>query len=228
MGIRRVLAGAVLGLAGSALLALPAAAAPADPYGPDPTPGNLGTSATTVQPGEAVTVSGGGFRPGSTVTITVTVANAGFGRSGADAAPAPMGSLLAAGTTRTVAAPVQRFAAQTASVNAAGRFIASVVLTQAGTNVISATGIDPAGRTRTLTTVVFVGTAGGVGGPGSGGGSGGGGSEGAGSGGAEGVGGLPATGADLAVPAVVGGALVLLGAGALLASRRRKQEKAAA
>lgn len=223
MGIRRVLTGAVLGLAGSALLALPAAAvAPAAPYGPDPTPGNLGTSSTTVEPGEAVTISGGGFQPGSTVTITVTVTAAGFGRFETDSGPAPMGSLLAAGTTRTVAPSVQRFAAQTVPVNADGSFTASVVLTQAGTNVITATGIDPAGNTRTLTTIVFVAAAGG-GGDGSGDGSSGGGSDSDG-----GVGGLPDTGADLTMPAVLGGALVLLGGGTLLASRRRSKEKAAA
>lgn len=222
MGIRRVLTGAVLGLAGSALLALPAAAAIPDPYGPDPTPGSLSTSSTTVEAGEAVTVFGRGFQPGSTVTLTVTLAAAGFGRFETDSAPAPMGSVLAAGTTRAAAASVQRFAAaQTVTADAAGSFTTSVVLNQVGRNVITATGIDAAGNPRTLSTSVLVVAAGSGDGSGDG-------SSGTGPGSDNGVGGLPNTGADLTVPAVVGGALVLLGGAALLASRRRKQEKVAA
>ena len=228
MGIRRVLTGAVLGLAGSALLALPAvAAAPASPYPPAATPGNLGTSTTNVATGGSVIISGNGFAAGATITINVTVIN-GFTRLELGSGPAPMGSLLTAGTTRAAGSAVQGFAAQTVTANASGAFSASVKLTQAGTNVITASGLDPNGNLRTLTTTVFVGGGGGVGGDNTGTGTGTGSGSGSGGGSASGVGGLPNTGSDLTVPLVLGGALVLLGGGALLAGRRRKQDKVAA
>lgn len=223
MGIRRVLTGAVLGLAGSALLALPAAAAaaPASPYPPNPTPGGgLGTSTTNVASGGSVIISGNGFAAGATITINVTVVN-GFKRVELDSAPAPMGSLLTADTTRAAGSAVQGFAAQTVTADANGAFTASVTLTQPGTNVITASGLDPNGNLRTLTTTVFV-TGGGGDNTGTGTGSG------SGGGSANGVGGLPNTGSDLKMPLVLGGALVLLGGGALLAGRRRKQDKVAA
>lgn len=221
MGIRRALTGAVLGLAGSALLALPAAAAaPASPYPPAATPGSLGTSTTNVAAGGSVIISGNGFAAGATITINVTVVN-GFTRIERDSAPAPMGSLLKADTTRAAGPAVQGFAAQTVTANASGAFTATVTLTQAGTNVITASGLDPNGNLRTLTTTVFV-TGGGGDNTGTGTGSG------SGGGSANGVGGLPNTGSDLTMPLVLGGALVLLGGGALLAGRRRKQDKVAA
>jgi LPXTG-motif cell wall-anchored protein len=216
MGMRRALAGAVLGLAGSMLLALPAAAVVEDPYGPVPTAGPIGVSATTVAPGGAVALSGGGFAPGATITITITVVN-GFGRIELNPGPAPMGTLLAAGTTRGA---VQGFAAaQTVSANSSGVFSASVKLTQPGTNVITASGLDPNGNLRTLTTRVFV-TGGGAGNGGTGNGSD--------SGSGVGTGALPNTGADLKLPIILGGALVLLGSGAIVAGRRRKQHADAA
>lgn len=231
MGIRRALAGAVLGLAGSVLLALPAfAAAPGDPS-PYPVPssqtGSLGTTTTNVGVGGVVVISGNGFAPGTTITINITVNN-GFRAIERNSAPA-MGSLLATGKTRS-AATVQGFAAQTVNADANGAFTASVTLTQAGVNVITASGLDPDGNLRTLTTTVLVGgTGSGVGsGNGSGNGSGTGSGTGSGSGGgsASGVGGLPNTGADLKMPVILGGALVLLGGGTLVASRRRKQRVA--
>src|SRR3954451_12447899 len=147
MGIRRVLAGAVLGLAGSALLALPAAAAVVpDPYGPSPTPGGgtLSVSETTVVVGGTVVVSGTGFAPGSSVTLGVTVVNQGFGRTAVDAGPAPMGSLLA-GADR--AASPQGWAAScvdgcTVTAGSAGAFSTTVTFTQVGTNMITASGVD--------------------------------------------------------------------------------------
>lgn len=220
MGIRRALAGAVLGLAGSVLLALPAAAAaPADPYGPTPAPpGTLTTNTNNVGVGGAVIISGNGFGPGATITINVTVVN-GFRGIQRDSAPA-MGSLLAAGTTQTAAA-VQGFAAQTVTADANGAFTTSVTLTQAGTNIITASGLDRNGNPLTLSATVFVTGGSGVGGDGSGTGSGSG--SGSGGGSASGVGGLPNTGADLKLPVILGGALVLLGGGTLVAGRRRKQ-----
>ncbi len=217
MRIRRTFAGAVLGLAGSALLALPAAAAIPDPYGPNPTPGNLGTSTTNVASGGSVIISGNGFAAGATITINVTVVN-GFKRVELDSAPAPMGSLLKAGTTRAAGSAVQGFAAQTVTANASGAFSASVRLTRSGTNVITASGLDPNGNLRTLSTTVFVGGGGNNNGTGSGSGSG---STGR-------VGGLPNTGADLKMPLILGGALVLLGGGAIVAGRKRKQRTGAA
>jgi LPXTG-motif cell wall-anchored protein len=217
MGIRRALAGAVLGLAGSVLLALPAAAAAPAPYGPAPTPGSLGTSTTNVGVGGVVVISGNGFAPGTTITINITVVN-GFGRIQLDSGPAPMGRLLTAGTTRA-ASSVQGFAALlTVNADANGAFTASVRLTETGTNVITASGLDPNGNLRTLTTTVFV-TGGGNGGNGSGNGSG------NGKGDSEA---LPNTGADLKLPIILGGALVLLGSGAIVAGRKRKQHTGAA
>lgn len=215
MGIRRVLAGAVLGLAGSALLALPAfAAAPAadqSPYSVPPTQsGSLSTNVTNVGVGGVVVISGNGFAPGTTITINITVNN-GFRAIQRDSAPA-MGSLLATGKVRTAAA-VQGFAAQTVNADASGAFTASVTLTQAGTNVITASGLDPNGNLRTLTTTVFVS------------GSDVGGGTGNNSGSNNGSGSLPNTGSNLKTPIILGGALVLLGGGALIAGRRRKHDK---
>lgn len=225
MGIRRVLAGAVLGLAGSALLALPAAAVVPDPYGPPSGVGgdNLGTSTTQVGDGGTVTVSGTGFAPNSTITISVTVTAQGFGRIAADAGVEPMGSLLSAGETRTAPSGWAALACVngcTVTANAAGAFSVGVTLTQVGTNVIAASGVDPAGNPRVLTTTVIVTAAGGVGGDGSGSGSGSGGD-------ASGVGGLPDTGADLKLPIALGSVLLLLGGGAALLGRRRKRTGAA-
>ncbi|HST65351.1 MAG TPA: LPXTG cell wall anchor domain-containing protein [Mycobacteriales bacterium] len=204
------------------LLALPAAAAaPADPYGPTPAPpGSLITNTTNVGVGGAVVISGNGFAPGTNITINITVVN-GFRAIQRDSAPA-MGSLLAAGTTRSTAA-VQGFAALSVTADANGAFSTTVTLTQAGTNVITATGLDPNGNLRTLSTTVFVGGAGSGAGGGTGAGSGAGSGSGAGGGNASGAGGLPNTGADLKLPVILGGILVLLGGGALVAGRKRKQ-----
>ena len=222
MGIRRTLTGAVLGLAGSVLLALPASAvapAPGDPYGPAPTPGALGVSATTVGPGGSVVVSGSGFAPNSTITITVTVNPQGFAGATADSGVAPLGRLLAAGPA-SATDEVRGFAALAVTANSAGSFSTTVTLTQAGTNVITASGVDPAGNPRSLTVVVEVAAGAGVGGTGDGSGSG----SGSGSdNGASGVGGLPNTGASLKTPVLLGSVLILLGGGAAVLGRRRRR-----
>src|SRR3954469_13204057 len=99
MGIRRALAGAVLALAGTAVLALPAAAAaPADPYGPPPTSG-LQTNRSAVRAGGCVVVTGTGYAAGATITITVRVVS-GFAPIRPDSGAAPMGVLLSAGSVR--------------------------------------------------------------------------------------------------------------------------------
>jgi LPXTG-motif cell wall-anchored protein len=178
-------------------------------------------STINVGVGGVVVISGNSFAAGATININITVVN-GFGRIQRDSAPAPMGTLLAAGTTRS-ASSVQGFAAQTAVADANGAFTASVRLTQAGTNVITASGLDPNGNLRTLSATVFV-RAGGNGGNGGNNGN-----NGSGSGnGKGGVGTLPNTGSDLKVPIILGGALVLLGSGAVVAGRKRKQRTGAA
>lgn len=216
MRIRRAVSAAVLGLAAGALLALPAAAAAPGPYPPNASPGALGTSSSTVEVGGSVTVTGGGFAPNSTVTITITVAPAGFARVGpagfarvvsaGSAEAATIGPLLAGGTLRAVPVPVQGFAAQSATTNAGGSFTASVTFTRVGANTITATGVDPSGRTRTLSAVVYVTAA----------------SSGPGNGGSPGGGSLPNTGSDLRLPLLLGGVLVLLGGGAVVVGRRAK------
>jgi LPXTG-motif cell wall-anchored protein len=249
VGIRYVLAGAVLGLAGSALLAVPAAAAvPADPYGPAPTPPTLAVSSTTIPVGGTLVISGSGWAPGSTVSISSSVV-AGFGRVDVDAGPASLGALLGPDGTR--AAAPRRFAAScvnscAVSADAAGAFSADLTLTRAGTTVVTASGVDPNGDSRTLSVTVLVtgGNGNGVGGgngvgSGNGGNGAGNGGNGAGNGGSgagnggngngansAGVGGagaLPNTGSDLRAPVLIGGGLVLIGAGALVFGRRRKR-----
>jgi LPXTG-motif cell wall-anchored protein len=225
MGIRRVLAGTVLGLAGSALLALPAAAVPGDPYGPQPSGGGLSVSDSNATVGETITVAGSGFAPNSDVTISSTVVNQGFGQVSADAAAAPLRALAPAGRA---AVPVQRLAAATCTLgqtctvtaDANGNFTASILLTQAGTVVITATGVDPAGNQRVLTATIFVAGGAGAGGAGTGGTGTGGGSAGSVGGGDVG---LPNTGSDLKTPVLLGSVLVLLGGGAAVLGRRRRR-----
>lgn len=225
MGIRRALAGAVLGLAGSTLLALPAAAVVPDPYGPPPGGGggSLSTSTTTVVAGGTVIISGTGFAANSTVAIAATVVNQGFAGTAVDAGPAPMGSLLAAGQTRA-AAPAGWAAAPcinacTVTANAVGSFSIALTLTQVGTNLITATGVGSNGEPLVLSVTVLVTAAGGIGDDDSGAG---GGDDNAG-----GVG-LPDTGADLRMPVLLGGLLILLGGGAAVLGRWRGKRSGAA
>jgi len=184
MSIRRLLAGAALGLAASVVAAVPAGAQPTTPVPSyPPVVGGAAVSATNVTAGGEVTVSGGGFAVNSTVTIIVDVE----GHS-----------------------PVST---STVSADAAGAVSARVRLTVAGKNTIILAGVDPSGTPRVLTTVVFVASHGG-GLPPQGGGLP---PQGA------GAGGLPATGANILSPLVLGGVLVLGGAGAIVAARRRRR-----
>jgi LPXTG-motif cell wall-anchored protein len=172
MAIRRLLVGAVLGAVAS--VALPAAAAVADPTYP-PSIGGLSVSASTVVAGGSVHVSGSGFKPGSEATVTVRI-----------------GGVV-----------VNSF---TVTVGSGGDIAATVVLAAAGTATIVVTGIDPSGATRVLTSVVLAAS----------------GSSGSASAG------LPDTGASIGTPLLLGGALVLGGAGAILATRRRRRRGSAA
>jgi LPXTG-motif cell wall-anchored protein len=210
MGIRRALAGAVLGVGGSVLLALPAAAVTdADPYGPAATPGALSVSSSTVAPGGTVVVTGSGFGPNTAVSLTVSVVNSGFRR--VEAGTAPLGSFVRSGTPR--AASVQGFAACvngcTVTAGASGTFSVAMRLTRLGANVITANGVTAAGGPLILSATVIVTNGAGAGGSGSSDGS--------------GVGGLPDTGSNLKTPVVLGSILVLVGAGATLVGRRRRR-----
>jgi LPXTG-motif cell wall-anchored protein len=75
MAIRRLLAGAALGVVAS--FGLPAVAAVADPAYP-PSVGGLTVSSTSVSVGGSVSIAGTGFEPGSTATVTVRVRNVGI------------------------------------------------------------------------------------------------------------------------------------------------------
>jgi LPXTG-motif cell wall-anchored protein len=184
MSIRRLLAGAALGVVASVVVAVPAGAEPATPVPSyPPVPGGATVSVTNVTAGGAVTVSGSGFAADSTVTIIVDVE----GHS-----------------------PVST---STVTAGAAGTVSVRLLLTVAGKNTIILAGVDPNGAPRVLTTVVLVAPpgaglppqAGGL--PPQGGGA----------------GGLPATGANILSPLVLGGVLVLGGAGAIIAARRRRR-----
>jgi alpha-L-fucosidase len=179
MSIRRLLAGAALGVVAGVVVAVPAGAQPVPSY--PPVVGGAAVSATNVTAGGEVTVSGTGFAVNSTVTIIVDVE----GHS-----------------------PVST---STVSADAAGAVSARVRLTVAGKNTIILAGVDPSGTPRVLTTVVFVASHGG-GLPPQGGGL-----------PPQGAGGLPATGANILSPLVLGGVLVLGGAGAIVAARRRRR-----
>src|SRR5690348_16732706 len=74
MAIRRLLAGAALGVVAS--FGLPAAAAVAEPAYP-PAVGGLTVSSTSVSVGGSVSIAAGGFAAGSTVIVTVRVAGVG-------------------------------------------------------------------------------------------------------------------------------------------------------
>jgi LPXTG-motif cell wall-anchored protein len=77
MSIRRVLAGAALGIVAGVAAALPAAADPTYP----PVVGGLTVSATSATAGSAVTLSGGGFAPDCNAIVSVTVQGVGVVRT---------------------------------------------------------------------------------------------------------------------------------------------------
>jgi LPXTG-motif cell wall-anchored protein len=126
MLIRRLLAGAALGVVASVVASAPAGADPTPPPSYPPEVGGLTVSATTTVAGSTITLSGGGFAAGCAATITVQVAG--------------LGEVL----TFTEAA------------DAAGLVSTSVQLTEAGTNTITMACLDPDGAARALSATVQV------------------------------------------------------------------------
>jgi hypothetical protein len=124
-----VVVSAVLG-AGMVLLA-PAAHAAGPTY--PPTTPSISLSATTVDPGTAVTVTGTGFEALSAVTMTWT----GSGARGMAASALPFG-------TRGL------------SADASGTVTSSVTFNVAGTHTITLTGVDPAGAPVSLSATLEV------------------------------------------------------------------------
>src|SRR6266550_7197281 len=176
MSIRRLLAGAALGVIASALAPVAAGAQPIYP----PQTGGLTVSATSVVAGSAVSVSGTGFAPASSVTVTVVVQDFGVVRS------------------------------FTTKADSAGNVATSVLLSVAGTATVTMSGADPDGVPRLLTSTVFVASPPSAAGP-------------PGQAGPPSKAGLPNTGANVLSPLVIGGVLVLGGAGAIVAARRRRR-----
>jgi hypothetical protein len=123
---------ALAALAVGAGMVLLGPAAQATPTYPPSTP-SISVSATVVNPGTAVTVTGQGFQPVSAVTISWT----GPGARGMAAAALPFGTRgLTADTSGTVTT--------------------SITFTAAGQHVISLTGTDTAGAPVTLSATVSV------------------------------------------------------------------------
>jgi len=217
MTLRRALTGGLFGLVIAAAAPMStASAAPAD-YPTDET-GGLTVSATVVTVGSSITASGGGYADNTPVNVSTTQTSQGFAGS------SPLSGGL--GSLRRLAA-----AAVVVTTDASGSFSTSVTLNEVGTVLITATGLNPSGGTRTLSATVQVVAAGGAGGGGAGGaGSGTGGSTGGddGASGVGGDGGLADTGASLRLPVTLGVILVLGGAGLITAVRRRKRGDATA
>jgi len=207
MTLRRALTGGLFGLLLAAAPVAAAHAAPGD-YPPDDDV-SISLSASVVTVGGSVTVSGSGFQPGSTVDVTSTQTAQGF-------APAGVSGFVGA-------RPVERLAAVAVTASASGTFSTTITFSEVGTFVVTAAGTSAAGTAASASTTVQVVAAGGVGGGGDDG-SGGGSGDGS---GASGVGGddgsLPDTGASLVLPLTLGGILVLVGAGLVTATRRRKR-----
>lgn len=211
MTLRRALTGGLFGLLLAAAAPVAAASAAPGDYPPDGDV-TISLSASVVTVGGSVTVSGGGFRPGSTVDVTSTQTAQGF---------APAGVSGFAGAPAT-----ERLAAVAVTASAAGTFSTSISFSEVGTFVVTAAGTSASGASASASATVQVLAAGGIGGGGDTGGDGSGSGSG---GGASGVGGsgddggLPNTGASLVLPLTVGGILVLVGAGLVTATRRRKR-----
>lgn len=210
MTLRRALSVGLLGLLLAAAPAAAVSAAPGD-YPPDGDV-SISLSASVITVGGSVTVTGSGFRPGSTVEVGSTRTAQGFAPAGVSGFAAPLAAPLAAPRS-------ERLAAVAVTAGAAGTFSTSLTFSEVGTFVVTASGTSATGAAASASATLQVVAAGGIGGGGDTGGGSGSGSG----GGASGVGGsLPNTGASLVLPLTVGGLLLLTGVGLVVAARRRR------
>ncbi len=176
-----------IGTAAGAALVLGLAAPALAVYPPDPG-SNSSSSGTTTPGGGSISFEFGTlvpFTPGTTVTVT-------------SQCTAPNGTVFNGPSTTTTA-------------NGAGKANVSLVFTQPGVCVVTATGAGnvPGGIVTATSTITVTGSGGGGGGGGGGTPSGG--------------GALPKTGADnTLIIAAVGGGLLLAGVGAVVVARRRE------
>ena len=175
----RLRLGTVLALMGLAALFLAGGAGPALAQGYTTQPPVLGVSDTNPAPGQEITVEGGGFAPGSQVTI-----------------------VLGNEVLRTV------------TTDAAGNFRTTVVIPEdfpCGPATLEARGTDPGGAARVLSANLNIECPAGAAGARRG---------------AAGAG-LPRTGSTSAAPLTAAGVgLVLIGAAAVIAARRRRSAEA--
>jgi len=120
----------------------PASAATYPPGGP----GDLQVSATTVAPGEPVTVTGSGFAPGAEVTVLTSFSSLALGAGG-------RGAVFAA-------APAARFATATVwgtvTANSNGVATARIKLSKPGTWTVTFRGPNAGGGIRVLNTRIVV------------------------------------------------------------------------
>jgi hypothetical protein len=143
--IRRVLA--VL----AASIALSGATASAALAEYPPSDGSGAVSATTVSAGGHVVFTGGGFEPGSDVTISVN--DAVYATSTANVVETA--ALSRSSSVHVTTAAYVRNAA-TVTAGATSAFSVEVTLQTVGANVLTGTGVDPSGATRVVTAKVTV------------------------------------------------------------------------
>lgn len=188
--IRRVLAV----LAASIVVSGATATAALAEYPPAGSSGSV--SATTVVVGTHVTFSGGGFKAGSTVTISID--DAVYSTVRADIAET-------AGLSRSSAVHIGNaaYVRNAAAATAMGAFSTDITMQSVGLKVLTGTGVDAAGGSRTVTAKVTVTKAPGT--PTTTSGS-----------------SLPFTGSSVVVPGLVVG-LVMVGGGFLLLTTVRSR-----
>lgn len=177
------------------LLASPALAQvypPADESG-------AAVSSTVVEPGETVTFRASGFRPFSTVTVTISLRPLALESS--------VGAILLSSATSQ---------SYTAQADAAGVATFALPLSSSGVHLIQATGVDPSGAARTVTSSVTVAEASGSAGSGAQ----------AGGRDTDRSSALPTTGASIAATVALATGFVAVGVGAQVAGRRRRNASA--
>jgi hypothetical protein len=113
-----------------------------------PTSGAGSVSATTLQAGDDVTFSGGGFKLGSKVTISVDDAVDSTVVAGITTASFDRSAQVHIGNAA--------FVRNAAATPASGAFSTTVVLQTAGVHVLSAAGVAPTGAPRVVTAKVTV------------------------------------------------------------------------
>lgn len=190
--IRRVLAVLAASVAVSGATATAALAE----YPPTGTAGSV--SATTVTSGGHVVFSGGGFKPGSGVTIEVN----GAVYSTAKASTIETAALGSSTSVHFSNAAYVRNAAAAAVRSAS--FSVDVTLETAGKNVLTGSGVDPAGNPREISATVTVSKATGTPAPSAGSS-------------------LPFTGSSIVIPGLVVGVAMMGGGFLLLTSVRSRR-----